>query len=56
LTERTRQDRADAGRVRKIEYRQYQAIAVFSLKIGKAALTPCRGDDAITTSEEALRH
>ena len=47
LMERTRQNRADAGRVRKIEYRHHQAIAVLLLKIGKAVLMPHGGDDAI---------
>jgi hypothetical protein len=31
-------------------------IAVFLLKVGKAVLTPSHGDNAIATSEAALRH
>jgi hypothetical protein len=56
LTERTRQNYADAGRVREVEYRHHQAIAMLALKIGKAVLTPRGGDDAIATSEKALGH
>jgi hypothetical protein len=42
LTERTRQNRSDGGRVREVEYRHHhQAIVVLPLKIGKHVLYLC---------------
>jgi hypothetical protein len=49
LAERIRQNRADAGRVREVEYRHHQATAVQPLEVGEAVLTPRGGDNAIAT-------